>query len=273
MPVSFSGYGSESVGGRFNTTDDLETLYFYRASAGYGEFSFTSNSSALGVIVDSDEMAVAFAVNNGSPVSFYMSEPGRYYVRMYSDTVQQYTLNVKIDDEDLGGGGPLHTNTSSAFLLSEGAVSNAPRVDSRYSSVRANLASIYDKDYFEFEADRGDVIHVHTSHLADGVDTVLTLYAPTNSFQLYQHTCPRNDPLNSEANRRQLALLIDDDGGVTSDASSRLNFVAPVDGLYLVEVSSSDSGSAGAYTLEQFRRTDQYSTYLLNAFNPVLPGE
>jgi hypothetical protein len=144
------------------------------------------------------------------------------------------------------------------------------------ATVRGNFDSATASDYYEFEATRGSVFQIYTHNLQSGVDTVLEVYAPTNGFQGYGGVFPRSPAGDVWANRDQIPLLRDDDGGVFANYDSRISFVTPLSGKYLIKVrgpgTSYEPGKAstqaGKYSLSIFQRSPDYSVYY-----PQLPGE
>lgn len=272
-PTGISISTAPSITGRIHSSTDYDYWFFNLYDTMDVQFSLSSAYPALAFILDSNGYVVGSASNNGSAVTIDSSllSVGRYDVVVFGNPSQNYTLKIAVDDGGAGG-----TIVSEATLLMTNGVAEFEGPLESMATVRGSFDSETSLNYYEFEATKGAVFQIYTHDLGSGVDTVVEVYAPTNGFQNYGGVYPRNPADNVWANRDQLPLLRDDDGGVFANHDSRISFVAPLSGKYLVVVRGPGntyepgkaSTQAGKYSLSIFERSSDYSVYF-----PQLPGE
>jgi len=221
-----------------NSTTDQDWTYFYLGTAMTVSYRLCGPNSSVMIISDAGGNLEQLILNESSCSNLHSVDlqPGVHYVSIYSASSTGYYLWSIHADQDLDF-------DSGATALDLGTdFSNAPGPFSRLKMIPTSFLDEMDNaDWYAVTLPAGRRFQVFTQDLGSGVDTVIDLYAPSNTFYGYSNFDPPPDSYT-------FSIMRDDNGGAGSDGASRLEFVAPADNTYYIKISRAVGSSAGRYT-------------------------
>jgi hypothetical protein len=249
--------------------DSSDTDYFYVDLYDESLISFSLESSSLGtaLLEDASGNPLSLAWNDGV-LSSSVFPAGRYYFKINGTGNQFYYLKVGVT-----GAVASSTDLNFPTTIVSNNVVTLPGPVSTMGSYRGQFFSADEEHYFKISATDGKIIQVFTHNLQTAstgnpaVDTVLELYVPDQGF--YKQGAV--DRLDGEI------LLRDDDGGAFDDFASRIQFVVPVSGEYILKVrqpnsekepAKGDAAGIGRYMLSVSVGGSDYASSI-----PRFPGE